>query len=407
MIYLIRTGFTQFSFLLVILFSSQQTVLAEYHKHELNHVSKENHGHDEHVVEELKFSKAELDEFSIKLTQAKSGTINKTLTLSGEIIIAPDYLYRVVPRASGVVRQIFKNLGDNVNAGDLLATLSSQDLADAKADYVASHSLLQLANTRLKRESELFNKKITAKRTYLVAKQVQSEISIKRNVAQQRLVALGLTEKSITSVLHNTDRDLSLYELRAPAKGVVIKKSVALGDVLEMSTPSFSIANLSQVWVNLSVYQKDLPFIQQGQKINISSQFNTAGVKTDLLSTISWLSPFLDERTRSATARVIINNTHGNWRPGMFVSGKVNTSTAHATIVIPLSALQTIEGQTIVFVQHEEGEFEPQPVLLGKKDQKQVEILQGLTTGQTYVSENTFMLKAQLQKSSFGHGHSH
>jgi cobalt-zinc-cadmium efflux system membrane fusion protein len=78
-----------------------------------------------------------------------------------------------------------------------------------------------------------------------------------------------------------------------------------------------------------------------------------------------------------------------------------------AEIVIPLTALQTVEGQTIVFVQHEDGDFEAQAVQTGRRDFQQVEIIQGLKSGQTYVSQNAFTLKAQMQKGEFSEGHSH
>ena len=370
------------------------------HLHDIEH----NH-HEAHEEPKLTFSKAELEEFSIQLAKTKSGEISKTLDLTGEVIIAPERMFRVAPGISGVVRKVFKNLGDQVKSGDLLVTLSSRDLADAKAQYVATNSLLKLANASLKRESELFNKKVTAKRKYLEAKQVQTEISIKQNAAQQRLLAIGLTKQSIASVLNNKDKDLSLYELRAPASGVIINKNLALGDLLESHTTSFTVADLSQVWINLTVYQKDLPFIHQGQQVSISTRFSTSENVTP--SVISWISPVLDETTRSATARIILDNTKGQWRPGLFVSAKVNTSTSHAGIVIPLSALQTIDGNSIVFVQHEEGEFKPQVVQLGRRDHSQVEVLRGLSANQIYVSKNAFVLKAQSQKGSFGHGHSH
>jgi cobalt-zinc-cadmium efflux system membrane fusion protein len=348
-----------------------------------------------------------LQEFSIKLAQAQSGVINKTLNLTGEVIVAPERLYHVVPRVSGVVRQVFKHLGDEVKAGDLLATLSSRDLADAKAEFVAADSLLKLANANLKRERDLYKSKVTAKREYLAARQVQAEMSIKRKAAEQRLSAIGLTEKSILSVLRNVDKDLTLYELRAPAGGVIIEKHAAQGEVLESNIRSFTVADLSQVWVNLTVYQKDLPFIHQGQQVSISTRFGVSDKQTTAMSHISWLSPVLDEKTRSATARIVIENSDGHWRPGLFVNAKVAIEKKQAEIVIPLTALQTVEGQTIVFVQHEDGDFEPQAVQTGRRDFQQVEIIQGLKPGQTYVSQNAFSLKAQLQKGEFSEGHSH
>ncbi len=404
-------------FILLLMVSVPPSVLAADHDHEQEQHEQhkedgeeEGHshgGHKEHEEPELKFSAAELQEFSIELSQAQPGVINKTLSLTGEVIVAPERLYHVVPRVSGVVRKVFKHLGDKVKAGDLLATLSSRDLADAKAEFVAADSLLKLANTNLKREQDLYKSKVTAKREYLAARQVQAEMSIKRKAAEQRLSAIGLTKKSILAVLRNADKDLTLYELRAPAEGVIIEKHAAQGEVLESNKRSYTIADLSQVWVNLTVYQKDLPVVHQGQQVSISTRFGVTDKQKASMSRISWLSPVLDEKTRSALARVVIDNADGQWRPGLFVSAQVAIEKKQAEVVVPLSSLQTIEGQTIVFVQHEDGDFEPQAVQTGRKDFQQVEIIDGLKPGQTYVSQNAFSLKAQLQKGEFGEGHHH
>jgi cobalt-zinc-cadmium efflux system membrane fusion protein len=375
-------------------------------KVEQNHDS-EQEQHSEHDEPELKFSAAELQEFSIKLAQAKPGVISKARELTGEVIVAPERLYHVVPRVSGVVRKVFKHLGDTVKAGDLLAVLSSRDLADAKAKFVAADSLLQLAKLNLQREKKLYKEQITAKRNYHQARQAYAEMSIKRKAAKQRLLALGLTEQAIDSVLKSSDKDLTLYELRAPADGVIIEKHAVHGEVLETNTRSFTIADLSEIWVNLTVYQKDLSFIHKAQHVQISTRFGLSNDEITSSGTISWISPTLDEKTRSATARVVIDNPDGYWRPGLFVSGQVSVAESQADLVIPLSALQTVEGQTIVFVQHEDGDFEPQAVQTGRRDHQRVEILQGLKSGQTYVSQNAFAMKAQLQKGEFGEGHSH
>lgn len=382
----------------------------EHDAHE-NHTAHEDHeahsSHEDHEEPELKFSAAELQEFSIKLDHAKAGLISKTQNLTGEVIVAPDRLYHVAPLISGVIRQVFKHLGDDVKAGDLLVTLSSRDLAGIKAELVAADSLLKLANANLKREYDLYKSKVTAKREYLAAKQTQTEVSIKRHAAEQRLLAIGLTEESILSVLHHKDKDLTLYKLHAPADGIIIEKHAVQGEVLESNKHSFTIADLSQVWVNLTVYQKDLPFIHQGQQVSIHTRFGASDQQATITSHINWLSPVLDEKTRSAKARVVIENPDGHWRPGLFVTATVAIEKGEAEIIVPLTALQTVEGQTVVFVQHEGGDFEPQAVQTGRKDFQHIEIIQGLNQGQTYLSQNAFSMKAQMQKGSFGHGHSH
>ncbi len=389
--------------LLFICSFSGWSIADEHEKHEKH----ENHQHGDHEEPELNLTTAELKEFSIKLTQAASGGIKKTLDLTGEVVVEPRRLYHVVPRVSGVVLQVYKFLGDQVKAGDLLATLSSRELADAKARFVASDSLLKLANTTLQREYKLYREKITAKSNYLAAQQAQAEMSINRKSAKQQLLALGLRKSAIQSILRDADKDLTLYELRAPVDGIIVDKHAVRGEVLGTSSPSFTVADLSQVWVNFIVYQQNLSFIHQDAAVTVFSRFGLDGKELTTESRISWISPILDEKTRSATARVEVNNTNGQWRPGMFVKGKVTIAENQAAIVVPLTALQTINGKKVIFVRHEDGDFEAQVVSLGRQDYQQVEVLAGLHAGQTYVSENAFTLKAQLQKGEFGTGHHH
>ena len=114
----------------------------------------------------------------------------------------------------------------------------------------------------------------------------------------------------------------------------------------------------------------------------------------------------VSEETRSASARVVIDNKDQKWRPGLFVSVQVTLSDFNSDIVIPKTAIETINNQSVVFIKTEEG-FEPHLVKLGRSDHTHVEVLDGLASGEQYVSKNAFVLKAQMQKSSFGDGHGH
>ncbi len=384
---------------------------AENHSHNDHeeHGSHEDHeeGHDHHDEEGLKLSKEQLKAFSIQLATAGPCVIRKTLDLTGEVIVEPDRLYHVVPRVAGVVQKVYKQLGDSVTASETLALLSSRELANAKAEFVAADSLLKLANSNLRRDKQLYQGKITSRRQYQAARQAQIEAAIRQKAAKQRLQALGLSMDEISRLIKNQDQDLTLYALKAPADGVIIAKHASHGELLTTATRSFTITDLRRVWVNLTLYQKDLESVKTGQAVIISSRFVDHQKPLSAQSQIAWISPILDEKTRSATARVILDNTHFEWRPGLFVNAKVILSETPAKIVIPLSALQSIDGKTVVFVQHEPGEFEMQEVITGKRDFNQVEILSGLKAGQLYVSQNAFTLKAQGQKGAFGHGHSH
>ena len=154
--------------------------------------------------------------------------------------------------------------------------------------------------------------------------------------------------------------------------------------------------------MNLNIYQKDLIKVRKGQTVGIE-------IGHDIPSTegkIAWVGPQVDERTRTAKARIELPNPDGSLRPGLFVTAKVAVGGSSAGIVVPKSALQTFEGKTVVFVRTADG-FEPKPVELGRQDGIKVEILSGLVAGQTYAAEGSFTLKAQLSKGAFGDGHNH
>ena len=192
------------------------------------------------------------------------------------------------------------------------------------------------------------------------------------------------------------------YDVISLLNGTVIEKHITIGEVRSEESPAFVIADLIDVWVNLSIYQMHLPYGRVGQKVVISSGQELP----DATGTISYLSPIVDEHTRTATARVVLDNTDRRWRPGLFVEGNIRADEIEVALLVPKSALQEMEGRTVVFVESEKS-FVPQPVRVGRTNGNSVEIISGLSPGQRYVNKGAFTLKAELQKTSLSNGHSH
>ncbi len=360
------------------------------------------HGHEHEG--EIELAPDVLKEFGIQLATAGPGKVAITTHLTGEVVIAPDRLYHVVPQVSGIVRKAFKEVGDKVEAGDLLAILTSRELAAAKAALLIAKSRLDLANANLARERQLFRKGITSKRIFLETQQAQIAASVELDAAKHRLLALGLKPAEIDSVLQHREKgDLTRYELRAPASGEVIEKHAALGEFLQSDRTTFVLADLDRVWVHLTVYQKDLPLIHRGLAVRVAAEHGIAPAE----GRIDYVSPVLDEQARSALARVIIDNPDRRWRPGMFVSAKVSVMEKQAALVIPAGALVEVEGRPVVFVQEETGHFEPRPVRMGQRAMDRVEILAGLKPGEKFIAQGAFLLKSELGKGSMESGHHH
>lgn len=356
-------------------------------------------GHDEEIV---RLSEDELREFSIKLEIARAGAMDQYIELPGEIVLNIDRIAHVVPRVAGNIRDIKATVGDQVKEGQLLAVLESRELADAKSSYLAAIEREILAQANFNREERLWQKKVTSEQEYLDARQALAEVRIAKNSAEQQLHALGCSEKDLINLASSKHAAFTHYSITAPIAGTVIEKQITLGEQVGTESDVFTIADLSTVWVNINIYQKDLIKIHKGQTVEIDIGHGIPSAK----GSIAWISPQVDEGTRTAKARVELPNLNGALRPGLFVTAKVSVGSSAAGLVISKSALQTFEDKTVVFVRTDKG-FEPKPVELGRKNEATVEILSGLESGQTYVTDGSFTLKAQLSKGAFGDGHNH
>jgi len=365
----------------------------------------EEHGegdHDDHDDEGIiRLDADAMRDFGVEIREATGGQLAVYTRLPGEVIIDPDRLVHVVPRVPGVAQQVYKKLGDQVKAGEALAVLESRELAELKSTYLVARERTRLAQKTFVREEKLWKETISSERDYLAAEQNLAEYRIEMRAAKQKLHALGFSNAYVKALTFDEDEDFTRYEVRTPLDGIVIEKHLSLGEVLKDDVEAFVIADLSSVWVKLTVYQKDRSSVRLGQAVQIIAEDKSA-----VAGVISYVSPLVDEETRTSVARVVLDNRDGQWRPGSFVAGLVAIEASSVPLLVPKSALQIVDEQTVVFVEEEEG-FELQVVRVGRSNEVYAEIVDGLTPGQRYVARGAFTLKAQLGKGSLSGGHSH
>ncbi len=364
------------------------------------HVEHDDSGHDNEEVVSL--SPEEVEEFEIVVEVASPGSIERFIELPGEIVLNSDRLAHVVPRVPGIAVEVLKSAGENVNKGELLAVIESRELAEARASYLAATEREKIAAANFRREERLWKKRITSEQEYLNARQALTEARISKNSVEQQLHAIGLKEADIRTMTRAHDASGTRFEIRSPICGTIIEKHLTLGESVNVDTNIFTIADLSTVWVDLNVYQKDLGYVHKGQTVIIDAGHGIP----EVMGKISWVSPRVDENTRTAKARIILKNIDGKLRPGLFVTGQVAVGQSVAPLVVNSDAIQTFENKTVVFVKTEKG-FKPVPVVTGRRFGKKVEILSGLSQGQAYVSKGAFTIKAQLSRGAFGDGHNH
>ncbi len=375
------------------------------------HIDHEGHGHgkpdgdthDEHE-DGLRLSLDQKLRYGIVMGVAGAGRLRIEVSLPGEIVFDEDRLVHLVPRVSGVARAVKKTVGDRVKAGEVMVVLESRELADAKSGYGASLARAGLAEKVFAREKALRAKKVSSEQDFLEAEQRLIEAGIELRSSEQKLHALGLSRKTVKGLAKESDDDLTRFEIRSPIDGVVTKKHVATGESLAFDAEIFTIVDTRSVWVNLAVYTKNLSAVKAGSDVVL--KIDHSGVEAS--GKVSMVTPFVDEATRSATARVVLSNQTGEWLPGTFVTGYIGVSTDKATVVVPLDAVQHLKGKDVVFVENK-GLFSEKTVVLGRRDRTHVEIVAGLKAGAAYVVEGAFQLKTTVVTSSLGghagHGH--
>lgn len=184
------------------------------------------------------------------------------------------------------------------------------------------------------------------------------------------------------------------YEVQSLMPGVVIEKRVSLGEYVRDDQDIFVVADLSRVWVDISIYSRYLSSVKVGQRVRVTS----AGVEESAEGRVGYLGPVLGESTRTGVARVVLENPRGVWQPGLFVIAHIAVDVRTVGVAVPDDAVQTLHGRSVVFVRDGD-RFDVRTVTLGRRDPRRVEIVSGLVPGEEYVASGSFLFKAESSKS--------
>jgi cobalt-zinc-cadmium efflux system membrane fusion protein len=336
-----------------------------------------------------------LESTGVEILTAGPATIKPGLKLLGEIVFNEHTIVQVVPRLPGIVTAVYGHHGMQMKKGEVLAVIESQMLAELRSQYLVAQKRLALAQTTHEREKKLWEDKISAQQDYLAAQTQRSEAEIALDLAAVKLRSLGVRPESKPS-----EENLARYEIRAPVSGLVTEKAIALGQTLKEDDPIYTVADVSTVWVALTVYPKDLGVIDVGKKATIKA------TALDLVGEgeITYITPLIGEQTRTATARVELENKGGRWRPGMFVTADVIAEDILVPVAVSADGIQTVGDWTVVFGRYGPY-FEARPLELGIGDGRMIEVLTGFQAGEQYAAGNSFAIKAELGKSGASHDH--
>ena len=343
------------------------------------------------VESRVSMSDKQLTLNAVEVLTAGPAKIKSTLKLQGEIKLNADKSVLIVPRVGGIIEAVAANAGDKVRKGEVLASVSSQMIADIRSDLLAAQKRVGLARTTYQREKQLWEEKISAQQDYLQAQNDLQEAEINLSRVQQKLGALGAG---------SSGSGQARYDIRSPIDGVVTLKKVSQGQVVSEIDSLFEISDLSTVWAEVVIYAKDINTVKSGQKVTIKA----AAFDAQATGNISYVGSLVGEQSRTAMARVVLNNPDKTWLPGLPVNIELTSNEVDVPLAVSVEGLQSLNEETVVFGRYGTY-FEARPITLGRRDDKYVEVLEGLNAGEIYAAANSYLIKADIGKAGASHDH--
>lgn len=388
----------------------------------------------------------------LRLARVQERTMSQQVTAYGTLVYDQTRYAHLSTRAAGTVFRVDRQLGDHVRKGELLALIDAAEVGKAKAELMTSLVQVGLRTTTLEQMRSATGS--VPERMLRDAEASLREARIKLSNDQQALANLGLPIRleevsnlsderlarevrflglppSVIASLEPSTVTANLLPLRAPFDGLIIRRDIVSGEQAVVGQPQFVVADVRRLWVVLDVRREDARQLAVGQEVT----FVPDGVKEETPSLppliadtlgqlaepgpagpfaaalaillergdsaagrLTWISPEVDEKTRTVRVRAEVPNLQGRLRPNTFGNGRVQVRERPGALSVPSDAVQTDGPHALVFVQLSDREFQPRLVELGLRDEKGVEILFGVQAGELVVSTGSHVLKAELFK---------
>jgi cobalt-zinc-cadmium efflux system membrane fusion protein len=339
-------------------------------------------------------------------------SIAGAILATGKILVPEDRMANIGPVHEGRLVRLYAGQGSNVKKGQKLADLESADIDQAEADYLkaladyenarrTSVAEVKLAQATYDRTRMLYEKTITAGKNLQAAEHdlevakasAESSVAGTRaalTAARRHLLILGLKESDIDALASKPGL-AAVFSLTSPIAGIVVERNATIGATVGTDANLFKIIDISSVWIDANVFEKDLERVRRGQEVKVSVP---AFPGSSFSGRVILIASVVDPETRSVKVRTEVPNRDGKLKPDMFANVEIITDVHRTAISIPQSALLNEGGHTVVFVAAGSG-YEKRAVTAGIQSSDRVEILDGLQAGDKVVVKGNYLLLQQ------------
>ncbi len=328
------------------------------------------------------------------------------------------------------VEAMLKACDTELSIADLRRKFADARVGDAKSRLLNAHAQLDLAQQRFDRERELLEKGVSSQESLQSAKATlnkaeadfaathedidigfeKEHLALERAVkvarvaldaARRGLLIAGVSEAEIDDLAAGKEMRLGRYEVRSPMAGVIVNRHAVVGESIDTQTPLFTVADLSTMWLTLSLEERDLAVAGRGAGV----LFLVDGLPgRSFAGRLEWISSEVDPRTRTVSARTALDNGAGLLRANMFGQARVQVRDEEEVLAVPVEAVQSDGCCTLAFVRQSDTLFRPRKIELGVTSNGYVEVIKGLASGEPVVTTGSFLMKTEIMKGSIGAG---
>jgi cobalt-zinc-cadmium efflux system membrane fusion protein len=384
-------------------------------------------------VKRIQFASIEaMQRVGIDIAVVQQRPIIEAVTANGEIVYDERHTAHLASRVAGTVWRVEKQVGNHVQAGEILALIDAADVGQAKAEFLEAIARLRLASANADRLKPLAQENVVPGRQWREADTVLQEAQISLLRAQQKLGNLGFAVDAEdfaglgieqiaarirflglpAETINGLDEELknsNLFPLRSPQEGIVVDRNVVAGEVVNAQATIFAVSDVRKMWVTLDVRQDEAKYLSLGQTV----LFRPGGGENDpeIRGSLSWISTAADERKRTVSVRAELPNDDGRLRANTFGTGRIVLRDEPHAMVVPSEAVHWDGCCQVVFVRDrlflQDGApkfFHIRKVRTGVTDGEMTEIIAGVLPGEVIASRNSVVLEAQLLKGNLGAG---
>ena len=347
-----------------------------------------------------------IKEIGLTLSVAEVKPIVGNMTVPAKLVPNQDLEAQIGSLVQGRVRQVFANVGDYVKEGQELMHIEGLEVGEIKSNFIKAKAQLKYAEANHERQKTLLEQKVGSQKVFLEAQAEFDKAVAEFNAQDKRIHSIGLTDDDLLKFVEHASLEKDghtggVLPIKTPITGTVVERNIVIGQLVDASTTAFRVINTSTLWADGQVYEKEVPGLSGKPEVTLTV---TAYPGEEFHGKVIYVSPIVDEHTRTITIRASIPNRNGRLKPQMFGELHVPTGGTTKGLLVPAESVQKENLETYVFIATSDTTFERREVSLGTIFDSMVEVKDGIKPGERVVTKGSFQLKSELMKEALEGG---